>query len=72
MTDRKRKRNLVYRICGAGMLLFEIVFAIVVIADAPGYCTMLVEIVLLHLFGISWLVKGEAFPFLNDKEENPA
>lgn len=72
MTDRKRKRNLVYRICGAGMLLFEIFFAIVVIADAPGYCTMLVEIVLLHLFGISWLVKGEAFPFLNDKEENPA
>ncbi len=72
MTDRKRMRNLVYRICGAGMLLFEIAFAVVVIADAPGYCTMLVEIVLLHLFGISWLVKGEAIPFLNDKEENPA
>ncbi len=69
MTDRKRKRNLIYRICGAGMLFFEFVFVVVSAVDAPGYCVMLVEIVLLHLFGISWLVKGEAIPFLNDKEE---
>lgn len=68
MTDRKLLRNRIYRICGAGMLLFEVIFAVLTIADAPGYCTMLVEIVLLHLFGISWLVKGEAFPFLNDVE----
>lgn len=27
---------------------------------------MIIEILLLSLFGIPWLVKGEAFPFLND------
>ena len=30
---------------------------------------MIVEIILLHLFGFAWLVKGEAFPFLNDVKE---
>ena len=34
-----------------------------------SYAVMIVEIILLHLFGFAWLVKGEAFPFLNDKEE---
>jgi hypothetical protein len=27
---------------------------------------------MLHLFGFAWLVKGYAFPFLNDKEEDGA
>jgi hypothetical protein len=31
---------------------------------------MVVEIILLHLFGFAWLVKGEAFPIFND--ETPA
>lgn len=69
MTDRKKIRNRIYRICGFGMLFFEIVFVVLSLSNAPGYCTMIVEIILLHLFGFSWLVKGEAFPFLNDKEE---
>ena len=67
-TDRKLMRNRVYRICGWGMLAFELAFAIAVLLPTPGYTTMLVEIVLLHLFGISWLVKGEAVPWLNDKK----
>ncbi|MCQ2119753.1 MAG: hypothetical protein MJY84_07510 [Bacteroidales bacterium] len=29
---------------------------------------MILEILLLSLFGLSWLVKGGAFPFLNDTE----
>lgn len=70
MTPRKRIRNRIYRICGAGMLFFEFIFVCLVVFDAPGYCTMIVEIILLHFFGISWLVKGEAFPFLNDKKED--
>lgn len=69
MTDRKKIRNRIYRICGFGMLFFEIFFVVLSLSNAPGYCTMIVEIILLHLFGFSWLVKGEAFPFLNDKEE---
>jgi len=69
MTDRKKIRNRIYRICGYGMLVLEVMFVVVKIAGAPGYCVMIVEILLLHLFGLAWLVKGEAFPFLNDVEE---
>lgn len=70
MTDRKKRRNLVYRICGIGMLVFEGVFALLAVFDAPGWTTMVTEIILLHLFGFSWLTKGDAFPFLRDLPED--
>lgn len=66
MTEKKKLRNRIYKICGAGMIIFELCFAVCALTDVPGYATMIVEIILLHLFGISWLVKGEAIPFLND------
>ena len=69
MTEKKVLRNRIYRVCGWSMLATEVVFAILLLTPAPGYMTMLVEIILLHLFGLSWLVKGEAFPFLNDVKE---
>lgn len=69
MTDRKKIRNTIYRICGIGMIVLEICFVAARLVGAPGYTVMILEILLLHLFGFSWLVKGEAFPFLNDKEE---
>jgi len=69
MTDRKKIRNRIYRICGYGMLGLMVVFAIAKFLGAPGWTVMIVEILLLHLFGFAWLVKGEAFPFLNDKPE---
>ena len=70
MTDRKKLRNRIYRICGYGMLGVELIFFLSrVIPAAPRYLAMILEIVLLLLFGIAWLVKGEAFPFLNDIEE---
>ena len=69
MTPRKVIRNRIYRICGGGMLLFEVLFAILSLCDAPGYIVMIIEIILLHLFGLSWLTKGEAFPCFNDVEE---
>ena len=72
MTDRKRIRNRIYHICGAGMLFFELVFALLTLFDAPGYCVMIVEIILLHLFGFAWLTKGEAFPCFNDVEQKQA
>lgn len=70
-TPRKKIRNIIYKICGWGMLGLEIVFLITRIAKAPGYSVMILEILLLSLFGFSWLVKGEAFPFLNDTETAP-
>lgn len=69
MTDRKVIRNRIYRICGYGMIATELAFALMRLLGAPGFTVMIVEIVLLHLFGFAWLVKGEAFPFLNDREE---
>lgn len=69
MTDRKMLRNNIYRFCGWGMISFEVVFVFIKLIHSPGYMTMIVEIILLTFFGLSWLVKGEAFPFLNDKPE---
>ena len=69
MTDRKKIRNRIYRICGYGMIAMELAFVVARLLGAPGYAVMIVEIILLHLFGFAWLVKGEAFLFLNDKEE---
>jgi len=72
MTDRKVLRNKIYRICGYSMLGLMAAFAVAKILGAPGWTVMVVEILLLHLFGFAWLVKGGAFPFLNDIEEDPA
>lgn len=69
MTGRKKIRNMIYRICGWSMVAIMLVFVALRILHAPGYCVMIVEILLLNLFGFAWLVKGEAFPFLNDVEE---
>ena len=40
------------------------------VTPCPGYWAMILEILLLLLFGFAWLVKGRAFPFLNDTEED--
>ena len=72
MTDRKKIRNRIYRICGYGMLAGEVAFIVARLLGAPGYSILIIEIILLHLFGFAWLVKGEAFPFLNDKPEPEA
>lgn len=72
MTERKKIRNTIYRVCGWSMIVVMLAFVVLKIVHAPGYSIMIVEILLLTLFGTSWLVKGEAFPFLNDKEETVA
>ncbi len=69
MTDRKKIRNRIYRICGYGMIAVEAAFLLTRIIQGETYLTMIYEIILLILFGFAWLVKGEAFPFLNDIEK---
>lgn len=64
MTDGKKKRNKVYRICGLGMLIFMILQVLsVVISFIPGWFTMINEIALLFFFAVSWLTKGNALFF---------
>lgn len=60
MSEGKKFRNKIYRFCGAGMLIVGLAFAALRIAGAPGYVTIFAEIILLNLFGLSWLVKGQA------------
>ena len=71
MTDRKKVRNTIYRICGWGMIgLLALLIGISLLVGTPGWFVMVIEIILLHLFGFAWLVKGEFFPFFNDKQED--
>ena len=71
MTDRKKVRNTIYRICGWGMIGLEALLVVLgLLFGTPAWFVMVIEIILLQLFGFAWLVKGEFFPFLNDREEN--
>jgi hypothetical protein len=64
VTENKKKRNTVYRICGIGMLVFMIAQVISVnVSWLPGYCTMINEIALLFFFAVSWLTKGNVLFF---------
>ena len=68
MTEQKKVRNVIYRICGWGMIgLLALLAVLCLIFGTPNWFVMVIEILLLHLFGFAWLVKGEFFPFLNDK-----
>lgn len=62
-TEYKERRNLVYIVCGIGMLAAMILMPLPIKFPAK---TWWVETVALTFFGISWLTKGGAFPFLND------
>ena len=62
-TESKEKRNIVYVVCGIGMLSAMILMPLPFHFPAK---TWWVETVSLSFFGISWLTKGGAFPFLND------
>ena len=70
MTDRKKVRNAIYRICGWSMLGLLALLVGLVLLNVPGWVVMVVEVLLLHLFGFAWLVKGEFFGCFNDREED--
>ena len=69
MTERKRIRNVIYRICGWGMIGLEALLVVLILLGAPGWVVMIIEILLLQFFGFAWLVKGEFFPCFNDEEK---
>lgn len=65
MTEKKKVRNILYRICGIGMTISIIL--LVVPFSFPAKVWWL-EMSALTFFSMSWLIKSGAFPFLNDKE----
>lgn len=65
MTAAKQKRNMVYTVCGYGMLLSIILAFLLSFVPKDStifaYSPLLwLEATMVVLFGISWLVKGEA------------
>jgi len=72
LTDRKKLRNAIYIVCGLGILacISIIGWGAATAPSQQARDTLNIfwpEAIALVLFGFSWLVKGEAFPFLNDK-----
>lgn len=60
MTEKKKKRNVIYRVCGVGMIAS---FSILLL---PSFYIQiwLTEMFALFFFGISWLTKANAYKWL--------
>ena len=63
--------NKIYKLCAWAMICIMALFVILSIVRAcgvniPGFLTMIVEAVLLLIFGFAWLVKGRLFKFCRD------
>lgn len=60
--------NKIYKVCFWAMIVIMALFVLLSIVRAcgvniPGFLTMIVEAVLLLIFGFAWLVKGRLFKF---------
>lgn len=67
MTKQKKIKNIIYRVCGIGMLG---AFLLMLLQLIPGFdcynLTWIVEAIALFFFGLSWIVKSDACPLLQD------
>jgi len=65
---QKKKRNLVYYICGITIYVFAAFQALTTFLPIPNWfpMTMINEFILLEAFAVAWLTKSEAFKKLND------
>lgn len=68
MTDNKKKRNIIFRVCGIGMTVSFIAIVPISLFNWWGG-VWLVETIALAFFGISWLTKANSYRWLfADKE----
>ena len=68
MTENKRKRNLIFKICGIGMLSSFIILIPLELLKV-SFATWLIEAIALTFFGISWLTKSQCYTWLfKDKD----
>ena len=63
MTMSKRKRNVIFRVCGIGMTVSFIAIVPVSIFEWWGG-VWIIETIALAFFGISWLTKANCYPWL--------
>ena len=72
--EKKRQRNLVYRVCGITIFAFAVFLVLKrtpVFAWVPGWFpyTWFCEFIMLTAFSVAWLVKSESIKQLNDIEK---
>ncbi len=60
MTRNKKIRNIIYRICGVGMVLS---FSILLLPEFEIQ-VWLMEVIALFFFGTSWITKADCYPWL--------
>ena len=63
MTNNKKKRNIIFRVCGIGMIVSFLAIIPISVFNLWGG-VWLVETVALAFFGISWLTKANCYPWL--------
>lgn len=61
MTNEKKKRNIIFRVCGIGMLAS---FLLLIPLWNVDFGIWLVETIALMFFGISWLTKSQCYKWL--------
>lgn len=68
-TPEKKKRNILYKICGLTIIFFMAFQVATVVLDDifPNWLTMINEATMLTAFAVAWLCKAEFFTGLNDK-----
>lgn len=69
LTKQKKIKNIIYRVCGIGMLASFSLFLLNLIPSFNCYNLIwIVEAIALFFFGVSWIVKADAFPLLKDNK----
>lgn len=59
MTKNKKKRNIIFRVCGIGMVASFLMLPLPI-----PHIVWLVEAIALAFFGVSWLTKADYYPWL--------
>jgi hypothetical protein len=67
LSRNKRIKNIIFRVCGVGMLC-GLIMVPLPLEDIIPAKVFIAEAIALTFFGISWLVKGEVFGLLADKK----
>lgn len=63
MSEKKKKRNIIFRICGIGMLVSFVAIVPAALFQIHGL-TWVVECIALGFFGVSWLTKANYYKWL--------
>ena len=68
MTQRKRQRNLVYRVCGSTIFAAIALTVVTEIVHPPRHwhAFLFLETIMVAAFGVSWLIKGGFLNLLAD------